>query len=354
MRTILMGVAAIALAATGAHAEPGKGNGGGNGKNNGPAAGSGKHGGDNHGSEKHGGGAMKVAQNGNGNGNGKSGDKGKAGDKGNGNARQAEAKGNDRGNGNAGRMDGAKSNGKSANSGKNDAGKYDYADNRDGKGKNASRPGNWASYDRDRDGIRFGYRDSDARNYGLINGCPPGLAKKHNGCNPPGLVKGEYHDYDDSGWWRLPGLSDGRYRYYDNNLVRLSPTGAILGYYPLMGGALAAGNVWPDWFDYQPVPSYYESYYGLGPSGSYRYADNVLYRVDPQTSAIASIAALLTGDTFSVGQRMPMGYDVYNVPYEYRDSYADGPDAYYRYSDGYVYQVDPTTQLIAAAIQLLT
>jgi patatin-like phospholipase/acyl hydrolase len=41
------------------------------------------------------------------------------------------------------------------------------------------------------------------------------------------------------------------------------------------------------------------------------------------------------------------------VPYSYRDRYVDGPDAYYRYSDGYVYQVDPTTQLIQAAIQLL-
>ena len=51
---------------------------------------------------------------------------------------------------------------------------------------------------------------------------------------------------------------------------------------------------------------------------------------------------------------MPLGYDVYNVPYDYRDRYADGPNANYRYSDGYIYQVDPTTQLIAAAIELLT
>lgn len=341
MRTILMGVAAIALAATGANAEPGKGNGGGNGKNGGPAAaGPGKGGGDKRGGESRGGGAMKVAQNGNGNGNGNRG--------------EVKAKGNDRGDWKPAKMERAGNDGKAMKADKRgddrDYRDRDYADRRDGKGKS----GKWQSYDRDRDGIRFGYRDDDARSHGLIDGCPPGLAKKNNGCNPPGLVKAEYRDYDRSDWWRLPGLSDGRYRYYDNNLVRLSPTGSILGYYPLMGGALAAGNVWPEWFDYQPVPAYYESYYGLGTSGSYRYADNVLYRVDPETAAISSIAALLTGDNFAVGQRMPLGYDVYNVPYEYRDRYADGPDAYYRYSDGYVYEVDPTTQLISAAIQLLT
>ena len=69
---------------------------------------------------------------------------------------------------------------------------------------------------------------------------------------------------------------------------------------------------------------------------------------------ISSIAALLTGDQFNVGQPMPMGYDVYNVPYGYQDQYYDSPNANYRYADGYVYQVDPKTQLIAAAIQLLT
>lgn len=337
MRNILMGVAAIALAATGANAEPGKGNGGGNGKNGGPAAaGPGKGGGDKRGGDSPGGGAMKVAQNGNGNGN----------------RGEVKAKGNDRGDLKPAKMERAGNDAKAMKADKrdNDRDYRDYADGREGKGKS----GKWESYDRDRDGIRFRYRDDDARSYGLIDGCPPGLAKKNNGCNPPGLVKAEYRDYDRSDWWRLPGLSDGRYRYYDNNLVRLSPTGAILGYYPLMGGALAAGNVWPEWFDYQPVPAYYESYYGLGPAGNYRYADNVLYRVDPTTAAISSIAALLTGDTFNVGQRIPMGYDVYNVPYEYRDRYVDGPDAYYRYSDGYIYEVDPTTQLISAAIQLLT
>ena len=71
------------------------------------------------------------------------------------------------------------------------------------------------------------------------------------------------------------------------------------------------------------------------------------------TSAITSIAALLTGDNFEIGGPVPAGYDVYNVPYPYRDQYIDGPDARYRYSDGYIYQIDPTTQLVTAAIDLL-
>ena len=85
----------------------------------------------------------------------------------------------------------------------------------------------------------------------------------------------------------------------------------------------------------------------------YRYADGVLYRVNPQNNAINSVVALLTGQPLNVGQTPPAGYDIYNVPYAYRNQYVDGPNANYRYNDGYVYQVDPTTQLIQAAIQLL-
>ena len=113
------------------------------------------------------------------------------------------------------------------------------------------------------------------------------------------------------------------------------------------------GNPWPSYYAPRSVPPYYVDYYGLGPMDSYRYADNVLYRVDPETAAITSIAALLTGDDIRVGQPMPLGYDVYNVPYPYRAQYVDGPDAWYRYSDGYVYQVDPETRLVASAIELL-
>lgn len=184
---------------------------------------------------------------------------------------------------------------------------------------------------------------------GLIDGCPPGLAKKNNGCQPPGLAKQRAYQPN---WWGMSNLSAGPY-YYDNGYLLRMNGGSVAGYLPLLGGALSVGNVWPSMYAPVAVPPYYVDYYGLGPAGSYRYADNVLYNVDPSTSAISSVAALLTGDTFRIGGPLPVGYDVYNVPYGYRSQYVDGPSAWYRYSDGYIYQVDPTTQLITAMVQAL-
>jgi hypothetical protein len=192
--------------------------------------------------------------------------------------------------------------------------------------------------------------DFAAARRGPIDGCPPGLAKKYNGCQPPGLAKQRAYRPD---WWGLNGIADGRYSYGDGYLLRLNGS-RVASYIPLLGGALSPGNIWPSAYPSLPVPEYYADYYDLGPPDSYRYADNVLYRVDPSTSAITSIAGLLTGDNFQIGSPLPPGYDVYNVPYAYRDRYLDGPDARYRYSDGYIYQVDPTTQLVTAAIDLLT
>ncbi len=127
----------------------------------------------------------------------------------------------------------------------------------------------------------------------------------------------------------------------------------LAGYLPLLGGALGIGNVWPSNYAAAPLPDYYSSYYGLNDPSGYRFADNVIYRVDPETAAIASVAALLTGDDIAIGQPLPVGYDVYNVPYAYRNQYADGPGARYRYSDGYIYEVDPETALVVAAIDLV-
>lgn len=182
-----------------------------------------------------------------------------------------------------------------------------------------------------------------------IAGCPPGLAKKYNGCQPPGLARQAMYQ---PAWWGLPSLGAGRYGYADGYLLRLDGD-SIASYFPLLGGALAVGNPWPTSYAPLEVPPYYVDYYDLGPPGGYRYADDVLYRVDPATSAISSIAGLLTGDQIQIGSPMPPGYDVYNVPYRYRSQYSDGSNAWYRYSDGYIYQVDPTTQLVAAAIDLL-
>ena len=190
-----------------------------------------------------------------------------------------------------------------------------------------------------------------------IDGCPPGLAAKQNGCRPPGLARQADADWRrrlyEPAWWGLNGVAGGPYYYGGGYLYRLDNAGTVASYIPLLAGALAIGNQWPSSYAPVELPSYYQRYYGLGPLDSYRYADNTIYDVDPTSSVISSIAALLTGDDFTVGRRLPVGYDVYNVPYPYRGQYADTPDAWYRYSDGYVYEVDPKTQLIQEAIQLL-
>lgn len=186
---------------------------------------------------------------------------------------------------------------------------------------------------------------------GLIAGCPPGLAKRNNGCLPPGqerkIARARYADL----WGRD---RDGEWRYEDGYLYQLDRSGSVRGWLPALGGALAPGALWPTQYAYQPVPQYYTDYFGLNAPMDYRYANGALYGVDPRTQAITQVVALLTGQPISVGQPMPVGYDVYNVPYPYRDQYVDTATARYRYNDGYVYRVDPTTQLVQAAIQLLT
>ena len=194
------------------------------------------------------------------------------------------------------------------------------------------------------------------RDRGLIAGCPPGLAKKDNGCLPPGQARqiARAAGADRYDWlWRSRD-DDSRYRYDNGYLYRMNQQGSLLGYLPVLGGALAPGSVWPSQYAYQPAPDYYSSYFGLPQGRDYRYADGALYGVDPQTQMISRVAALLTGQNLSVGQPLPSGYDVYNVPYAYRNQYADNANATYRYNDGYVYQADPKTQLITAVIQLLT
>jgi len=62
---------------------------------------------------------------------------------------------------------------------------------------------------------------------------------------------------------------------------------------------------------------------------------------------ISAVAALLTGG-LTVGQPLPTGYSAYNVPYAYRTTYYDTPDTWYRYNNGYIYAVDPTTQLVTS------
>ena len=98
------------------------------------------------------------------------------------------------------------------------------------------------------------------------------------------------------------------------------------------------------------MPYQYRDYYYDTDDYNYRYAPGAIYEVDADTQLVTAIASLLTGG-LSVGQPLPAAYSVYNVPMAYRTTYYDRPDAWYRYSDGYIYQVDPATQLITAMVR---
>ena len=337
MRIFLAGTAALALAATGAIAQ-GNGKGNGNGNGNGKPAAAQTNGG---GKSKADRGPERQQNRGNGQGNAKA-------DRGN-DKRPVQADRGNRGNGNGNSNGNDRSPVQRSNGNGND--RNDVRIRYDDRGGDRRNAGN--RYD------GGGFWLANDRNRGLVNGCPPGLAKKRNGCNPPGQVKDSYQRSLFGSNYRpsLFGLSNygrGDYSYRDGYLVRYGDRGGISGWIPLLGGALGIGNIWPTGYQSYDVPDYYVDYYGLGGRDRYRYADNVIYRVDPEDAAIMSVAALITGDEFSVGQPMPRGYDVYNVPSPYRDRYYDSPDAMYRYSDGYVYRVDPETRLVAAAIDLLT
>ena len=201
---------------------------------------------------------------------------------------------------------------------------------------------------------------------GLVDGCPPGLAKKGNGCLPPGQAKkligaalpaslaaaalsGPF-----SQWYR----DDERYFYRNDGdyIYQVDRQGGLVNalfpfqdrdysYYPI-------GMTYPTEYDSYNVPYQYRSFYPDGADYSYRYGDGAIYQVNRSNSSIESIVALLAGD-LGVGQAMPADYGVYNVPMAYRDRYYDSPDAMYRYNDGYIYQADPKTQLITAVIDAL-
>jgi hypothetical protein len=89
-------------------------------------------------------------------------------------------------------------------------------------------------------------------------------------------------------------------------------------------------------------------YYNSADAG-YWYAPGAIYQYDPRSSVITSVASLMSPG-FSIGQPLPVGYAAYNVPYSYLATYYDTPTAWYRYNNGYIYQVDPATQLVTAIV----
>ncbi|HEX6785039.1 MAG TPA: hypothetical protein VF098_10360 [Sphingomicrobium sp.] len=266
-----------------------------------------------------------------------------------------------------------------------------------------------------------------AARHGLIDGCPPGLWMKNNGCMPPGqaakLVGSPlstaatiaalsaipasvgylYPDTPDY-YWRygdgyayqvdrtsnliaslLPlfggGYMPGQYlpaaymdsyvpsyygydafypdygdvcnRYYYGVIYQVDcASGYVDDVIPAYAGGYGVGQILPSAYSYYNVPYQYRPYYYDTADYGYWYAPGAIYQYDPRSSMITSVAALLSPG-FSIGQPLPAGYGVYNVPYAYRETYYDTPTAWYRYSNGYIYQVDPTTQLVTAIVASL-
>jgi len=126
-------------------------------------------------------------------------------------------------------------------------------------------------------------------------------------------------------------------------------TGLVQNVIPTYAGGYGVGQLLPSAYSTYNVPYQYRSMYYDTPDYGYYYAPGAIYQYDQSSSLITSVAALMTPG-FSVGQPLPMGYNTYNVPYAYRTTYYDTPTAMYRYNNGYIYQVDPTTQIVSAIV----
>ena len=129
-------------------------------------------------------------------------------------------------------------------------------------------------------------------------------------------------------------------------------TGLVEDVIPLYASGYGVGQILPSSYAYYNVPYQYRTMYYDTADYGYWYAPGAIYQYDQGSSMITSVAALLSPG-FTVGQPLPAGYDVYNVPYSYRATYYDTPNAWYRYNNGYIYQVDPTTQLVTAIVASL-
>jgi hypothetical protein len=129
-------------------------------------------------------------------------------------------------------------------------------------------------------------------------------------------------------------------------------TGLVENVIPLYANGYGVGQLLPSAYSYYNVPIQYRDMYYDTPDYGYWYGPGAIYQYDRDTSLITSVAALMSPG-FAVGQPLPAGYGAYNVPYAYRATYYDTPAAWYRYNNGYIYQVDPATTLVTAIVASL-
>jgi hypothetical protein len=211
------------------------------------------------------------------------------------------------------------------------------------------------------------FRGDDRRLASFDRACPPGLARKGNGCLPPGQAKklfgvGQRLERDRFEGYRVPAAyqsfysdtPDYYYSYDDDGYIYRADRGSdlISAIIPLLGGGFGVGQPLPAGYDAYNVPMQYRDTWYDNDDSLYRYGDNAIYQVDAQSGLIEGIVALLGGG-LNVGETLPSGYDAYNLPMDYRDDYQDSDDYLYRYADGNIYQVDAKTQLIQSIVEML-
>ena len=173
---------------------------------------------------------------------------------------------------------------------------------------------------------RFGFRFRSyvGRHSGLANGCPPGLAKKGNGCLPPGQARkliGAVLPAAYASKYLPDGLrdlyrddDDHYYRYGDGYLYRVDRQSNLVNeLLPLFGGGYAVGQPFPLSFSGYPMPSYYQPFYQDSPYDYYRYNHGYVYDIDRRTGLIENIIPAM-GYGYGVGDMLPAGYSYYTLP----------------------------------------
>ena len=210
-----------------------------------------------------------------------------------------------------------------------------------------------------RDNDDFYYRYGDGymyrvdRDTNLVNSLLPLLGA---GLMPGQMFPSAYSNYMVPQPYQAfyPNTSDDYYRYANGYVYGIDrSSGLIENMIPLMAGGYGMGQMMPMSYSAYNVPYQYRDLYSDSADSYYRYAPGAIYQVDPTTRLVTAVASLLTGNGLSVGQPLPMGYSAYNVPLGYRDQYYDTNDAWYRYNNGQIYQVDPTTQLVTSIIRAI-
>jgi hypothetical protein len=216
-------------------------------------------------------------------------------------------------------------------------------------------------------GLRDLYRDDDRQYYRFGDGYVYRVDRRTNlvaallpllggGLNTGQMFPSAYSSYMVPNQYQpfYRDNSDDYYRYANGYVYEVDrDSGLIESMIPLMSNGYGMGQMLPPSYSAYNVPYQYRGLYADNDDYLYRYAPGAIYQVDPETSLITGIASLLSGNGLSVGQPLPMGYSTYNVPLAYRDEYSDTPDAWYRYNNGNIYQVDPTTQLVTALIRAI-